>query len=64
MESEDYKEPLRLKIGKLEIEPYVNVLRGVGLSVQVGEGVFYHSIRAEITLLFVYFGVHFIWDNP
>jgi hypothetical protein len=53
-----------IRLGKLEIEPYFSFLSGVGLGIMIGEGVYYHSVRVEITLLVLYFGVHFIWDNP
>lgn len=64
MEETENSRPMTIKIGKLEIEPYINWFRGIGLSFAIGEGIFYHSIRVEITALIVYFGVHFIWDNP
>ncbi len=64
MEEIDKPRPRIIKIGKLEIEPYANLFRGVGLGFAIGEGVFCRSIRVEVTSFVVYFGVHFIWDNP
>ena len=64
MEEINEKRPMIIKIGKLEIEPYANWFRGISLGFAIGEGIFYHSIRVEVTVLVVYFGVHFIWDNP
>ena len=64
MEEIDKPRPRMIKIGKLEIEPYANLFRGVGLGFAIGEGIFYHSIRIEVTAFVIYFGVHFIWDNP
>ena len=64
MEEIDKPRPRIIKIGKLEIEPYANLFRGVGLGFAIGEGIFYRSIRVEVTAFVVYFGVHFILDNP
>lgn len=63
-EDEDKDKPFIIKIGKLEIAPHINRFHGFGLGFAIGEGVFWQSLRIEVTFLIVYFGVHFIWDNP
>lgn len=64
MEPIEEKQPFSINIGKLAIEPSFAVMRGIGLSVVIGEGVFWHSLRFELVLLPFVFGLHFVWDNP
>ncbi len=64
IEDEGKPRPFVIRLGRLEIDPYINRFHGFGLGFAVGEGVFWQSIRAEITFFVIYFGVHFTWDNP
>lgn len=61
---EETKKPRVLSLGKLDIEPYAGFFKGVGFGIVLGEGVYWKSVRFEITIPLFCCGVEFIWNNP